>query len=1100
MTDLTDPTKLTIVLRMLSANDTTTVKKGEKLLKPFLKQAVCTEHLLVQIANSPEVPVRHHASLLLKKKMVLFYGKIAPIQRTDLKVRLLSMMIAEPEKAVRTALAGAVATLAKAVFSHNDQWPELFSSLMQLSQDPNETMRSLNYSLLAQLVEQVAPHLKAHMVTLAQMFEMGCQDASSKVAEAALSATACFIKELGSEGEIMTMGRVVSSMLAVMGKCLQNGSEDTVVEGLDVIQECCALDQPLVNDHLEPIIHFVMGILQSKGEYDSAVTQSAGQTLINIIEFRPKLLAKKNLVTPVLSALMDMIAKEDSAAAGSLFSFSNRDGVLADGDDENDEDYSPEMDVQRLAQTIIDCLALNIPAKHFVSVALSMVAQGMGSADANMRKAGCAVLGVIAEGCADQIRENLAEILPRLLALVQDPEYYVRECACFALGQFSEHCQPDILHYNQTVLPVIFSALDDPRPTVQGTSCYVLEYFCESLQPETLRPYLNPLMNRLAALLQSPQKNIQEMALTAIAATAVAAEVEFLPYTETVCNILGQLIFNTEPAMFGVRGRALECLGHVAVAIGGDNFAHYFESGMQSAIQGTKLEDETLKEHSFVFVANAAKVMTTKFESYMPTLVPFLLEVVSESELVQLVGEEDDDDEDEDGAGGLGDYRVNVEEGFVNSKKAALTALGALAEHTKQCFAPFLGDTLQALLTEDIGSICSMHDVVRAEALSILQYMVGVATASSGITEKPKFGEVLTLNEATRDVSQAVMRAYVGTLTTDDEKMPVAYACEGLCGVLKKLGLVALQLTDSDSKPIAPKLMDSVLQILAEKAPCQSTVQHDDADDEEDDDHHDNLVMDSITDVVGELAKVMGPNYVPYFDEFHKHLIRFTKATRSHTDRSMAIGCYGEVVGEIGPAAAKYADILLPMVQAGMSDPMEGVRRNAAFSAGMLVQSTGTTLVPQFMNILQWLHPLCVRRSAQQSDTGGADVDNALAAVARLINAAPTAVPIAQVLPVIVAALPLREDITEGPCLYQCLATLLATNDATAVGMADSLVACFGETLLTTSKAMDETKLIAVTALKQLAATPQYQAMVNSYIAQLPDDENKLRIQQAMAV
>jgi hypothetical protein len=51
-----------------------------------------------------------------------------------------------------------------------------------------------------------------------------------------------------------------------------------------------------------------------------------------------------------------------------------------------------------------------------------------------MRKAGSAVLGIIAEGCSDRIREILSDILPKLLQLIQDPEYYVRECACFALG------------------------------------------------------------------------------------------------------------------------------------------------------------------------------------------------------------------------------------------------------------------------------------------------------------------------------------------------------------------------------------------------------------------------------------------------------------------------------------------------------------------------------------------------------------------------------------------------------------------------------------------------------------------------------------------
>ncbi len=254
---------------------------------------------------------------------------------------------------------------------------------------------------------------------------------------------------------------------------------------------------------------------------------------MNIVEFRPKLFAKKNMVGPVLTILMDMIAKQDASSAGSLFSFTNPDGIL--DNDEDDADFDEEeADVNKLAQILIDTMALHIPSKYFSEPALSMISQGISSTEPQMRKAGCAVLGVIAEGCSDKIRENLSNILPILLKSVQDTEYYVRECACFALGQFSEYCQPDILHFNQMVLPVVFGALDDPRPTVQGTSCYVLEYFCENLQPETLRPFLTPLMTKLVILLQSEQRTTKEMALSAIAATAVAAEIDFLPYAEVL--------------------------------------------------------------------------------------------------------------------------------------------------------------------------------------------------------------------------------------------------------------------------------------------------------------------------------------------------------------------------------------------------------------------------------------------------------------------------------------------------------------------------------------------------------------------------------------
>lgn len=151
-----------------------------------------------------------------------------------------------------------------------------------------------------------------------------------------------------------------------------------------------------------------------------------------------------------------------------------------------------------------------------------------------MRKAGCAVLGVIAEGCCDALRQILGDIIPGLLRSIQDQEHSVREAACFALGQFSEHLQPEIFYYHQSVFPVIFRALDDPTPSVQGTTCYCLENFCEGLQPGTLRHVLPELMQRLVVLLQSSARQTQEMALAAIAACSVSAEMEFLPYAQVL--------------------------------------------------------------------------------------------------------------------------------------------------------------------------------------------------------------------------------------------------------------------------------------------------------------------------------------------------------------------------------------------------------------------------------------------------------------------------------------------------------------------------------------------------------------------------------------
>lgn len=80
---------------------------------------------------------------------------------------------------------------------------------------------------------------------------MGCQDANHQVANAALAATAAYIMVLGNSDEIMIMKSVINPMLNVMANNLKSGDEDLVIEALDVIQECCTLEQPLINDFLE---------------------------------------------------------------------------------------------------------------------------------------------------------------------------------------------------------------------------------------------------------------------------------------------------------------------------------------------------------------------------------------------------------------------------------------------------------------------------------------------------------------------------------------------------------------------------------------------------------------------------------------------------------------------------------------------------------------------------------------------------------------------------------------------------------------------------------------------------------------------------------
>lgn len=1114
---LSDPSALASILGMLTKPDTATIKHAEKLLKPILKDPLCIRALLVQITTpGNDEAVRLQAALLLKRKSG-HYVKFNSSDKAELRKQYLHAMVSEPVKVTGIALAGAVALLAKFIFSAKDgsgSWPEMFGLIMNLAQDPSERLKILNYKLLSQLAENISTSLKPHTTTLCQMFVMGCQDPSTEVASAAMEATVKYVSAIANDKIVMEMEPVLTPLFTVLAAHVEKGDTDIVAEGLDLIEQCCTMEFPLINDHVEALVPFLINIIQSSAA-ENAVKQAAGNAFMVLIEQRPKLIAKKQLIPPCIQAMVSIIARSTKSSAGALFSYTTEET----GDDDDDDDG--ELDLQRIAQTCLDTMAITIPSKYFVEPALAICAQCMASPDPQMRKAACATLGVISEGCKDTLRTILPSILPALIESVKSPDVCVRECACFALGQFSEHLQPEILRHHMTILPTIFQALDDPTLTVQGTSCYVLEMFCESLQPETLRPFLGHLMQKLIILAQNPQKTVREMAMCTIAATAVAAEADFIPYAEGTIGVLSPMLADTEPVNFAMRGRALECLGHVAIAIGEHHYAPYFSTGLQYAIQGTQLNDATLKEFSYVYIANCAKAMKTAFNPILPTLMPHLLEVIGESEMYIVDSDEEDDEPaahtislppvdgaaDDDASDIELDY--NVEEGFVLGKKAALSAIGSLALYTKEAFFPFLDESMKIILEEDIGCVYSIHQSIRTEAIEIIQHFVSVAKDYEGLKDvKPVKNVALQFRgPILPEVTASIIAVLLKIIAEDDDKRPVSTALDSLVGIIEELGVAALMLQvdiamSDDKLPniqggVAEKLMEAIYKLLNEETPCQKKNEKED----DEDDDHDTLVNDSVSDLIGVVAKAIGPSIVPFFDHFVDRLAKFTSPNRPHSDRSMAIGCFAEVLLEIGPDARKYLELIVPACQLGLTDGIEGLRRNSAFCIGAIAESIGSGIsTAQVQSFLQMLYPLCIRdaSSTLSSDMGGADIDNSISAVCRMIIHVPGTVPLPQVLPVMLAALPLQADELETQMVYSCLVRLVDSMEPTILGLFPQVLRVLGSCLTGPLKLKDETRAIIITALKSYASSPQYQGIFNTAIQQVEDQAAVMSIHQVL--
>lgn len=590
--------------------------------------------ILISLRLQPP-PVRHVAGILLRKRLPGHYGKFDVNTKTALKGEILVVLSQEPERTVRNGIVGVAASLAKLECgAGGTSWPELFQFIAAAAADEQQAeARELAFWLLSEMTETIGMHLKAQFQPIAGLFQkalIGTEDA--KVQKSAVKALGQLLSYLADEQEVEVFAGLTPAILQVASQ--QASDEEFISTVLDVLYDLAYSPSQAVAVHLVPIVQFALECVKAQS-LEMGVRDSAALVIATLAEAKPKTFGKEEaLVAQVLEVLFALIENSPDSAAGALFESNpawREDLEGDDGDFDPDELDSPTE--TSMAQGTLDMLACEIPKKFIFQPTVTRCVQRLASPQANHRKAGIAGLGVIAEGCSEPLREYLHEVMPHVLQAAKDSDSQVRECACFCLGQISEHCQPEVLAYSEQILPIVFALLDDQSVSVQATSCYVLEMFCERLEPDAVRPLLDSLVKKLAAMLEATSKrSVQEMAVAALAATAVAAEEEFTPYVGGVAALMTKCMAVTEEKLFSLRGRALECMGHMAIAVGRETFRPYFQATMECACEGLAGDSTDLHEFAYAVFANLSKVMKEEFAPALPELVPHLVQVIGTDE------------------------------------------------------------------------------------------------------------------------------------------------------------------------------------------------------------------------------------------------------------------------------------------------------------------------------------------------------------------------------------------------------------------------------------------------------------------------------------
>jgi importin-4 len=145
-------------------------------------------------------------------------------------------------------------------------------------------------------------------------------------------------------------------------------------------------------------------------------------------------------------------------------------------------------------------------------------------------------------------------------------------------------------------------------------------------------------------------------------------------------------------------------------------------------------------------------------------------------------------------------------------------------------------------------------------------------------------------------------------------------------------------------------------------------------------------------------------------------------------------------------AVTPSTEPLLELFYRGLSDPDDEVRSNSAFATGLLVENSEVDLSPQYRPLLAALRPLFVVTPDSPSAKLNAR-DNAAGAVARLILRNTAAIPLDQVLPVFLEALPLKNDYLENRPVFRALFHLFRANPQVLHPFIDRLLHVFAHVL-----------------------------------------------------
>lgn len=1018
------------ILQQANVPDTAAVKAAtEALQSRYLKDSKAVPALFEILATSSDLAVRQLASVELRKKLSKS-NKVwvkQPIEiRDGIKAKLLEIIAAEPSHLLRNAMARVIAEIARKELPMQS-WPALLPWLFTSAESPNAMQRQTAMLVLFIVLETFVDSeaLKSQLPRIMGLFAKGLQDPESiEVRITTVRALSKVAENLDSDdqADLSAMQSAVPQMVEVLQQCLDASHTEGVRQILDVFENLCMLEAPVLTTHLAELVGFFVRNSANR-DHEEDLRLMCLNSLVWTIQYKRSRVQSLGLAKPLLEQLMPIATEEES--------------------DDVEEDTPA-----RLALRVIDQLATELPPSHVFPPLLELVQAYAQHPDAMHRKAAMMAFGVSVEGCSEYIRPHMDELWPFVESGMKDPEVVVRKASCITLGCLCEMLDEECAAKHAVFLPLIMELINAQE--TQRAACTALDALLEVMGDE-IAHYLPAIMERLTGLLETAPIAVKATITGAIGSAAHAAKEGFVPYFAPLMQRVQPFLLLTEEGEeMDLRGIATDTIGTFAEAVGAEHFRPYLPDMMRVTVESLALDQPRLRECAFIFFAVMSRVFKDEFGPYLEHVVPRMLQSFEQSEHDPVPGAPGDGtitgfgvpDEDEEDDGfvdmeELANSFLNVSTAVAIEKEVAADSLGELFQHTRGAFLPYVERA-----TEELISLTShFYQGIRKSAIATLFTFINTLYELSDSPDwVPGVQVKVPLNPDVQKIVQLIVPNIMEAWEAEDDRTAAIEICQSLAGCLNKCGPAI----------IAPDWLETTClythQILDKKSACQIDPEGEEAEDSEDSSEYESVLISAATDLVGAMANVLGGDFAGPLQQFLPLLCKYYSPGRSTSDRATAIGSLGEVIVGLKSAITPFTQDILTVLSHSITDEEAPVRSNSAFAAGVLIENSEADLSPHYASLLTALQPYFAK-SADEADDLKTARDNACGCLARMIMKKPDGVPLDQALPVLFSSLPLENDHAEWTPVLLCLIQLVRANHPAGMQHLDTILQLFGHVL-----------------------------------------------------